>query len=324
MEQRFCKKCGAIIPATYSECPSCGQPKEKTMTASRKVISFFLIFLISIVALIGISFIDYYLHVKEIWTIHGFNVFGVIPIGAICIGALLAGIIRFAQRKFGSPKDNRRIVVLGTVLGFLIIPIVFAFQFATARLDERYNLYYSLSGDHISNFTYKDKQIDYLVFIRLIEENTSRTLTFKYNKNNPIDLGSNMSVNYFFTVLEMAACGLGSFIVLVVCSQDNAYCESCQRYYKSHHITNIPVAEWENEIGRINDCINKNSHYIPSSSSIDKTNYFSAVVRKCPNCNRGVMTFQLYRRNEKGESKADSKIKYQIEVTNAGLFLGKK
>lgn len=267
-------------------------------------------------------FFDYTLIVLGGSSLHGFIVFIVVPGGALLLGVAFGVAVYSNHLKTLKPVHNKRTIMMGAFLALMIIPAVLVFQFATARLNSDGQIYYSFSGDHISNYSYEDKPIDFFNFIRLLENTSTTTLSFKGHSTS-IELEPNPLRNRLFTMYEMAACALATCFVLRYLFRDTKFCASCQTYYEGEFIADVPMTEWVTEREAIQNCIKNGVPYLPKKMTVNKTDYYHVYLGYCPDCKKGELEIDYVRKDEKGKFHSDPN-KFRQPVPNAEGFLTTK
>lgn len=233
----------------------------------------------------------------------GFNLFFVIPVGAVFSGYLMFS-------KFGSTlfKKNIKPKKSGLLIFILTVTLFFGIQYGQYRMSylEDSGLNYQFHGGHISEFINPDtgEGFTFLSFLTFNVNNSS--INFSRRAHSLLELEGNKLLNWVFYLISFlgfwAGVGGGANGSVV----NKQYCSSCKKYMTNKDISvtdNVQTAVINDIRQKINNSESIVTHVSqhPATTVPKSDRYFIYKLHHCDSCKSGIVEITQYGRAQNGK-----------------------
>jgi hypothetical protein len=253
------------------------------------------------------------------YEIHSFNLWFIIPIGALLVGAGATAGMFYGHLRYNRVVSGRTYLI-GLVMGVVALYGVYYVSYLTTYITPDNEINYSFNGDHISTYEIDGEQITFGKYLEITRQSSSHQFFFRgVPRGESYETGEGVNTFYFWLQLIGAALGgIGGGLVML---GDKKYCQKCKKYKKEKELFKFDVDEYEAVVGKLGEAITD----IPKLNKLsketklkdEKVNAYAEVdLEYCPTCFDSYLLIKVMKLNSDSAFEEVQKFRQTIEVNS--------
>lgn len=249
-----------------------------------------------------------------------FSVFFIIPIGAIIIGFISAKGYFSGKIKTNTLVTKKHILIGILIAIFCAISSKYIIYTLTCLDETTYEYYYSLDGDHISNYSSDEyESFDFVNFTKYSIENTPISFS---RRSRTIGTFTNSTFGWIYEVICFLGIIFGAYWTGSI-ALEKPYCNNCNLYKKSLKGFEIPFDKGPEFFEAFKSSINTVDLGTTSKSIINqyksnckksKSPHYLGTFIYCESCKSTILKFTLQELNSKGRFEENDDFEFNCNI----------
>lgn len=221
------------------------------------------------------------------YELHSFNLWFIIPIGALLVGAGATSGLFYGHLRYNKPVSKNQ-YLLGLALGVTALFGVYYVSYQTTYITADNEINYSFKGDPISTYEINGEPITFGKYLEITRQSSSHQFFFRgVPRGESYDTGEGVNTFYFW--LQLIGAALGGIGVGLAMLGDKEYCQKCKKYKKEKELFKFDVDVYEtilqNLAESIDDTVKLQSLIKNTKLKEEKVKAYASVeLHYCPSC----------------------------------------
>ncbi len=251
------------------------------------------------------------------YELHSFNLWFIIPVGALLVGAASTAGMFYGHLRYNRPVTGKH-YLLGLVLGVVALYGVYYVSYLTTYITPDNEINYSFNGEHISNYEIDGEQITFGKYLEITRQSSEHQFFFRgVPRGEGYETGEGVNTFYFWLqIIGAALGGIGGGLAML---GDKKYCQNCKKYKKEKELFKFDVDEYETVLGKLAEAISdveKLKKLIKETKLKDeKVNAYAAVeLEYCPTCFDSFLLVKVMKLNSDSAFEEVQKFRQTVEI----------
>lgn len=254
--------------------------------------------LLGILLIFFIIIVEYFLGVYAGFTVLGFNISAVVPLGCYFVGLIIATVLAEGIKKSGRKINKFHYVFAIIVAGTTFFASGFVWYRAT-YIDSTYGFNESRIGVPMRKLEFVDingKKID-MTYTNYFTYDLYK-IPEQLEKGSTIIVKSKEVQKVPTYLIKFITLMLSTVLSLKAIMYNQLYCENCKKYYRNKTLFKIAGTKYHSEISelrhRLREHDNLKEYVNKKRGKLREHNFYKVQLRYCKSCESGRVAIREY------------------------------